>query len=174
LKGVVRAMPAGRLRAVSEEEGSALVEGAILMPLLFVLIFGVYEFSWFFYQQHVATIGVRDAARYLARVGNPCDAESPLWANAQMHAKELATTGSIGGNTPRIKGWSSAMVTLHCAPIDNPIGSTGLSAYRGGQIVYLITASSRFIDPSLGFFSLLRLVPPTISVSHSERAIGRG
>jgi hypothetical protein len=168
-------MSAGRLRALLDDhDGSALVEGAVLMPLLFLLVFGVYEFSWFFYQQHIAAIGVRDAARYLARVSNPCDVESPIWANAQTRAKQLATTGSIGGATPRIRGWSSAAITLECASIDNPIGSTGLSTYRGGQIVYVITASSRFPDPSLGFFSLLRLAPPTISVSHSERAIGRG
>jgi hypothetical protein len=158
----------------SDYEGSALVEGAVLMPLLLVLVFGVYEFSWFFYQQHIAAIGVRDAARYLARVGKPCDLESPAWAIEQMRAKDLAITGSIGGGAPRIKGWSPSMVTLHCTPIDNPIGSTGSSAYRGGQIVYVITASSRFTDPSLGFFSLLQLAPPSISVSHSERSIGRG
>ena len=50
-----------------DKDGSALVEGAVLVPLLFVLLFGVYEFSWFFYQQHLVSTGVRDAARYLAR-----------------------------------------------------------------------------------------------------------
>ncbi len=65
----------------------------MLVPLLFVFVFGVYEFSWFFYQQHVAAIGVRDAARYLARVSNPCDYRSAAWPIEQANARTLATTG---------------------------------------------------------------------------------
>jgi len=44
-----------------DETGSALVEGAILLPLLIVLFIGIFEFSWFFYQQHLISLGVRDA-----------------------------------------------------------------------------------------------------------------
>ncbi|MDB5608562.1 MAG: hypothetical protein JWP25_5462, partial [Bradyrhizobium sp.] len=31
-------------------EGSALVEGALVVPILCTLLFGVFEFSWLFYQ----------------------------------------------------------------------------------------------------------------------------
>ena len=157
-----------------DNDGSALVESAVLVPLLFVLLFGVYEFSWFFYQQHVASIGIRDAARYLARVKEPCDEGSASWPLEQAFAKNLATTGSIRGRIPRINGWTSEMVVLRCMAIANPAGSTGSGAYRGGEVIYVITASSRFADLSLGFFAILRLDPPVISVSHSERAIGAG
>src|SRR5262245_48316161 len=168
-------MPAGKLKSIASDcEGSALVEGAVLLPLLFALVFGVYEFSWFFYQQHLAAVGVSDAARFLARVSMPCDESSPIWAGEQVQARNLATTGSITGGALRVKGWTSEMVMLRCTPVDNPVGASGLNAYRGNPIVHVITVSSRFTDPSLGFFSLLRLRPPSISVSHSERAIGRG
>ena len=66
------------------------------------------------------------------------------------------------------------MVVLRCTAIGNPAASTGFGAFRGGEMIYVITASSRFADPSLGFFAFLRLNPPVISVSHSERAIGSG
>jgi TadE-like protein len=158
-----------------DNDGSALVESAVLVPLLFVLLFGVYEFSWFFYQQHIASTGVRDAARFLARVSHPCDERSPAWPTELAHARTLATTGSIRGDTARIKGWTAAMVVLRCAPINNLAAPTGLRAYRGGgDVIYVITASTSFSDPSLGFFAFLRLSPPVISVSHSERAIGPG
>jgi hypothetical protein len=157
-----------------DDEGSALVESAVLVPLLFALLFGVYEFSWFFCQQHLAAIGVRDAARYLARVSSPCDEHSAAWSMEQANARTLATTGSIRGNTARIKGWATTMVELRCTAISNPIGPRGLRAYRSGEVVYVITASTRFVDPALGFFAFLRLAPPVISVSHSERAIGSG
>ena len=155
-------------------DGSALVEGAVLVPVLVVLLFGVYEFSWFFYQQHLASIGVRDAARYLARVNRPCDPASGAWAVEQAYAGNLATTGSISGGPARVKGWTAQMVTSRCTPIANPLELDGLNAYRGLGAIYVVTVSTRFVDPSLGFFGLLGLRPPVISVSHSERAVGPG
>src|SRR5712671_7618297 len=163
------------LRSLQEDEdGSALVEGAVLVPLLFVLVFGVYEFSWFFYQQHIVSSGVRDAARYLARVVNSCSTVSPVWAIEQAYAKNLATTGSINGGPERVRGWSAAMVTPRCTAIDNPIGANGLSVYRGGDVIHVVTVSTRFTGSSLGFLGFLHLPALVISVSHSERAIGPG
>jgi Flp pilus assembly protein TadG len=164
-------MPGTFLR---DNDGSALVESAVLVPLLFVLLFGVYEFSWFFYQQHLAAMGVRDAARYLARVSSPCDERSAAWPIEQANAKALATTGSTRGSTARIKGWTAASVVLRCTAVGNPAGPTGLRAYRSGEVVYVITASTSFVDPALGFFAFLHLAPPVISVSHSERVVGSG
>ena len=157
-----------------DTDGSALVEGAVLIPLLFVLLFGVYEFSWFFYQQHLVSIGIRDAARYLARVGNTCDAFSPGWLIEQTYAKNLATTGSINGGPERVRGWSAAMVTPRCHAVENPIGASGLRVYRGDNLIHVVTVSTRFTERSLGFLGFLGLLPPVISVSHSERAIGPG
>jgi len=157
-----------------DEEGSALIEGAIVVPVLCVLLFGVYEFSWYFYQQHLISTGLRDAARYLARSPAPCNPASYGWLSDQASAKNLAATGSIGGGPARVKGWSAALVRLDCTPVDNPIGASGLSAFRGGPVIYVVTASTRFTDPALGFFSLLGLKFPTISVSHAERVIGPG
>ena len=157
-----------------DREGSALVEGALLVPVLFALMFGIYEFSWLFYQQHLISTGLRDAARYLARSSNPCDGASLNWLAAEEAAKTLATTGSINGGDARVKGWTAAMVTPLCRAIDNPSGANGASAYRGRSTIYVVTVSTRFTDPSLGFFGFLGLRPPVISVAHSERAIGPG
>ena len=51
-----------------DEEGSALVEATIVMPLLLSLFLGVFEFSWFFYNQQLVVSGLRDAARYMTRI----------------------------------------------------------------------------------------------------------
>jgi Flp pilus assembly protein TadG len=155
-------------------EGSALVEGALLVPVLCALMFGIYEFSWLFYQQHLISTGLRDAARYLARSSDPCEGGSPNWLAAEEHAKNLATTGSINGGDARVKGWTAAMVTPLCRAVDNPSAPNGASAYRGRSTIYVVTVSTRFTDPSLGFFGFLGLQPPIISVAHSERAIGPG
>jgi hypothetical protein len=157
-----------------DDEGSALVEGAVLLPVLLVLMFGVYEFSWLFYQQHVISDGLRDAARHLARSSNPCNGASPAWSADEAAAQILAATGSVTNGPARIKGWRPDMVAITCSAIDNPIGADGLRAYRGRAVVYVVTVSSRFTDPSLGFFRLLGLQSPVISVSHSERVTGPG
>ena len=163
-----------RLRSLARDaNGSALVEGAVLLPLLVILFLGVFEFSWFFYQQHVVSTGLRDGARFLARTRDAC-AAVPAWSLAQADARNLATTGSIFGGPQRVKGWTPDMVTTRCAPVSNPIAADGLPAYRGSGPVFVVTLSTRFSDRSLGFFSLLRLEPPAIAVSHSERVIGPG
>ena len=155
-----------------DREGSALLEGAIVVPVLFALIFGVYDFSWFFYRQHLMTLGVHDAARYLARSSDPCNAASPTWTVDVTSAQNIATTGFVTGGPARISSWTNAMVAVTCTPIDNRTGVDGLRTYRGDAQIYVVTVSSRLSDPSLGFFRLLGLSPPAISVAHSERATG--
>jgi Flp pilus assembly protein TadG len=157
-----------------DEDGSALIEGAIAIPVLCVLLFGIYEFSWFFYQQHVISTGLRDAARYAARLPAACNSSSPDWPLVQALAKNLATTGSIQGGVARVAGWTSTAVRLDCSGIENPTDAGGLSVYRGGPVIYVMTASTRFREPTLGLFGFLGLPSPTISVSHSERVIGPG
>jgi hypothetical protein len=157
-----------------DNDGSALVEGAVVIPVLIALLFGVYEFSWFFYQQHIVSTGLRDAARYLARSQDPCDPSSVIWGAAQERAKNLAVSGTLAGGVARVKGWTAQMVVPVCNPIDNISPFGGPSTYRGGPVVYSVTVSTRFSDPSLGFFGLLGLSAPVIFVAHSERVIGPG
>jgi hypothetical protein len=156
------------------QDGSALLEGAIIVPMLLVFVLGVYEFSWFFYQQHLISTGLRDAARYLARISNVCEPANRGWLIAAANAGKLATSGAAAGGPPRVKGWTEAMVRFDCRAIANAIGPGGVSTYRGGPAIYVVTASTRFADPSLGFFGLLGLQPPVISAAHSERVIGPG
>ena len=94
-----------------DKDGSALVEGAVLVPLLFVLLFGVYEFSWFFYQQHLVSTGVRDAARYLARVIDSCNAFSPAWA-IEQYQRSRVRMASFVSSCPT----STASIPPFCTP----------------------------------------------------------
>jgi len=153
-----------------DQQGSALIEGAAMVPLLILFFVGVFEFSWFFYRQHLVTIGLHDAASYLARSSDPCNPTSHAWKAELQQAKNLATTGSISGGAARVRGWTADSVTPHCTKIDNPIGTNGLSRYRGSSI-YLVTVSTKFTYPSLGLLALLKLQSPNISASYSQRAV---
>jgi Flp pilus assembly protein TadG len=143
------------------DRGSALLEGAIVLPVFLSLVCGVYEFGFYLYQQQLIAAGIRDAARFLALTDNP---NNPAY---QFNARNLAVTGSTGGGTSRVRGWSLSDVMVDVSVVDNPSAT-----YSGGAMIQVITVSTDFVDPSLGFLGLLGLTAPTISVSHQERYVG--
>ena len=143
------------------DRGSALLEGAIVLPIFLSLVCGVYEFGFYLYQQQLVAAGIRDAARFLALTDNP---NNPTY---QLNARNLAVTGSTAGGTPRVRGWTSSDVTVAVSAVDNPAAT-----FSGGAMIQVVTVSTEFVDPSLGFLGLLGLTAPTISVSHQERYVG--
>jgi hypothetical protein len=149
-----------------DHEGSALVESAVLLPVLFLLVFGVFEFSWLICQQHLISTGICDAARYIAHSTNPND------PTIKKDAKYLATTGAIDGDTPRVSGWTPDDVEISYSFTSNLTNEDGLPNFRGGNVIESVTVSTTFTVPSLGFFGMLGLTAPTFSISHQERVIG--
>src|SRR5260221_11379384 len=104
-------------------EGSALIEAAIIMPVLLILVLGVFEFSWLIDQQHLISTGIHDAARYIARSVNPND------LTIQKNAKKLAITGAIDGDTARVRGWTPHVVNITYASVNNPLPVNGMPAF---------------------------------------------
>jgi hypothetical protein len=156
-----------------DTDGSVLVEAAVVLPVMVPLVLGVLEFSWYFQKQQLVESGVRDAARYLARTAedttpptDPCDN-----ATFVANAKSIAVTGVISGGTPRVPGWTTAKITVPCP---STFFDNSASTYLGPSKIYLITVSTTFADPALGFFSALGLTTPNLSASHTERSIGPG
>jgi Flp pilus assembly protein TadG len=156
-------------------DGSALVEATVLTPVLIVLFFGVFEFSWYFCNQQLVEIGVRDAARYMARGAyvttvtkestNPC-----LDATNEAAAQNLAVTGTADGSGGvRVKGWTTGTVNITCTSFDNTAGN-----YAGPPTIYLVTVNTSFSDPALGVLGLLGLGTLNLSASHTERFFGTG
>jgi len=149
-------------------EGSALIEGAILVPVLLIVVLGVFEFSWLIDQQHLISTGIHDAARYIAQSANPND------LTIQKRAKNLATTGAIDGDTARVRGWTARDVNITYSSVENLVGVNGSTTFRGGAVIQRVTVSTTFTVPSLGFFGFLGLKPPALTVSHQERIIEPG
>jgi Flp pilus assembly protein TadG len=160
-----------------DREGSVLIEATVLTPMLFVFLFGVFEFSFVFFQQQLIEAGVRDAARYLARIpvttsgATPCTQVDLTTVSTTYlsYAQNIALYGKTSTGTTsdqRVAGWTS--VTITC-----PTSSDG-NTYADGTSQYTITATTSFTDPSLGFFGYLHLNPPAITVTHKERYIGPG
>jgi Flp pilus assembly protein TadG len=160
-----------------DEDGSALVEATIVMPLLIAFFLGVFEFSWFFYNQQLVVSGLRDAARYMTRIeltdGNldPCVQKDQNGVLYTADAANIATTAEATGGSARVNGWSAADVTISC------VSSAALDAGNyadGSTSMTIIDVATRFADPSLGLFASLGLKLPMLSFSHEERFIGPG
>ena len=161
-----------------DEDGSALVEATILMPFLIALFLGVFEFSWYLFNQQLVVSGLRDAARYMSRVeltdGNrdPCAQKDQNGTLYTTDAANIATSAEpVPGGSARVSGWTPDAVTISC------LSSAALEEgdyADGAASMTIIEVATRFADPSLGLFSSLGLKAPVLSFSHQERFIGPG
>jgi Flp pilus assembly protein TadG len=161
-----------------DEDGSALVEATIVMPFLIALFLGVFEFSWFLYNQQLVVSGLRDAARYMTRIeltnGNrdPCAQKDQYGALYTDDAANIATTAQTSrGGAARVVGWNPTDVTITC---DSSAALENGNYADGSASMMIIDVATRFADPSLGLFSSLGLKAPMLSFSHQERFIGPG
>jgi Flp pilus assembly protein TadG len=162
------------------QDGSMILEATIVTPMLFVAMFGVFEFSWYFFQQQLVEAGIRDAARYMARVPitstatpldtNPCNQTDVTGGTSfQTYAANIAVYGTpttSGTPIPRVKGWAPGNVSITC-------GASPLGNYAdGATTMTIVYVSTNFTDQSLGSFGLLHLAVPSLSAAHHERWIG--
>jgi TadE-like protein len=88
-----------RIRAC-EESGQALVELAIVLPVLLLLLFGIAEFGLAFNTTNDETHLANEVARYLSVNNNPTEESGkpePLlaWAKSQADNKFLQSKGKI-------------------------------------------------------------------------------
>lgn len=79
-------------RATGDDRGAAAVEFALVSVLLFTLLFGIIQYSYFFYQSQGATTTAREAAR-LAAVGvTDCTTfESAVQSRATANGTTIAS-----------------------------------------------------------------------------------
>ena len=56
---------------LKREDGTAAVEFALLLPLLMMILFGIIEFGFVFYNQEVITNASREGARFGIVIGSP-------------------------------------------------------------------------------------------------------
>lgn len=144
-----------------DERGAALVEFTLLAPFLLVLGLGMSEFGRFLYQYQLVLDGLRDGARYLARMQDPTD------TTKQTSAANLAATGTIDGTgADRVDGWAAADVTFNIVNVANSGG-----AYRGDDPIQVVQATTTFDYADVGFLSALSLPALSIDATYEQRAI---
>ena len=140
--------------------GTALLETAIVFPLLLTLMLGVLDIGRAFHDYHTADKAMRDAARYLARV--PADAVCDWgWERAQ----NLAIYGRITPEDPPqplIADWEADTLSLERDPTCDD-ASTDSMTITISAVVPIPTP----LVSALGFSSTIN-----VQVRHEERHIG--
>lgn len=101
-------------RRCSGDGGAALVEFAIIMPVLFLLIFGIIEFGWAYYQSVDARHAAREGGRLAA-----VDYHSTLGSTGNTQLNEI-----IAESCARMDDPSAASIGFHrsgTADVGDPI-----------------------------------------------------
>jgi Flp pilus assembly protein TadG len=99
-------LPYGRtlLRALRREDGQAMVELALVLPILLLAVFGITDFGRALNDTEQATNLANEAARYAAVGQVPTGATGTLgsWMLSQADSSELKGSGSVCVNYPSV------------------------------------------------------------------------
>lgn len=136
-----------------ENEGGAMVEALLALPVLTMLAFGMLEFGSMFWQREQIETGLRDAARYMARCRHEND-------TCEATARNLAYYGSVAAQPqPRVPNW---------VPAESPI----TFQERSGEIQTVVTATTTHQLVNSPLFGFLGIDEITITSWHDQRVIG--
>lgn len=149
-----------------DANGAAAMEAGLALPFMVMLATGLFEFGGLFYNFELIQTGVRDAARYLARVADPAVSESA--------ARNLALRGTVDSTgTLRVRWWQSAHIQVTYKTTPNPVdATTGKRLYRGRDPLLVVRVSTSFDYTGLGLLNAVGLGPVRVTAAHEERYVG--
>jgi hypothetical protein len=163
-------------RNISNAKGVAMVEFAIVLPLLLMLLFGITELGRALYQQNSLYKAVESGARYLSRVhgvlliedddGNKC-VKQTSWGDSEKIAKNMIIYGRTAAGGPTL------LPNLALDVISVDVAPKSLSSNTDTICVITVRASPLFSglfgDIVIPFTSLDRF---NIQAETEERYIG--
>jgi len=123
---------------MKRQQGTAMVEFALVLPILLVLTFTVTEFGRAFYQYNVLAKSVREAARYLSVRTAGVDVDK---------AKNIIVYGKpSGGSSPVVPG-------LSLSNVPDPVWSSN-GAFPAINTVTVAVTGYRFTPLAASVFGL--------------------
>lgn len=135
-----------RLRLfLTDQIGAAAAEMALILPLIMVLLFATFEGAYYIICEHQVVTGVRNAARYAARLDfSQYACPAATFSGSTATIQNLARTGQLAGGTARVQGWVNGdiTVTVTCTSQNGIYTAVGNYAPK-------VRVSSRFNYPSL-------------------------
>ena len=107
-------------RFVRCDSGTSILETAVVLPLLIILMGGVYDFGRAYGTMSAGQKSMRAAVRYLTRL--PAETVCNSWALTQ--AKNIALYGNTAGTgSLLIPNWTAGDITLTTKPTNCPATS---------------------------------------------------
>ena len=95
------------LRRGRGQEGAAALEFAIVLPVLMLILAGLFDFGWLFFWQHTVTNASRAGARYAVQAKYVSGISTPF-TDAQITAMVTTNYGAdLGVTVDRTGGTSS-------------------------------------------------------------------
>jgi Flp pilus assembly protein TadG len=124
-----------RLRLfLNDQIGAAAAEMALILPLALVLLFATFEGAYYIICEHQVVTGVRNAARYAARLDfSQYACPAGIFSGSEATVKNLARTGQLTGGSVRVQGWGTVAtdttVSVTCTSnTDGIYAATGRNA----------------------------------------------
>jgi Flp pilus assembly protein TadG len=114
----------GKISGVGQE-GAALIEFALVLPLLLILVMGIVDFGLYFYNDLLLTQAARDAARF-------------------------ASVGDAGGFDAAIASAEARLVSTSFSPPSFPGGSSGQQLTVALEATYSTITPLPGLIPGLG------------------------
>ena len=99
------------------EGGGAAVEFAIVLPLFCMLLFGIVDYGWYFYQRTALHSAVRDGVRHGVTQANTGE---NTWTQAQARADADLTASNVG-KTGIVWGPASGSRVTNVSPAPNQV-----------------------------------------------------
>ena len=130
----------------TDQSGAAAAEMALILPLVLALLFTTFEGSYYMICEHRVVKGVRDAARYAARLDlSNYACPGGTFSGNTATVQNLTRTGALSGGSATVPGWvnSDVSVAVTCAS-----GQGGIYAATGGNAPK-VRISTRLAYPSI-------------------------
>jgi Flp pilus assembly protein TadG len=164
-----------------DHRGTALVETALILPLMVPLTAGVFEFGNLIHKKLLMEAGLSDGARFAARCNSQLYTNAGLAAiNCADIAANIAVFGNVGGTgNSRVEGWlkaggasNNATVTIAASGSCHDAVVAGVTEYRSTTAqVCIVRAAGAYPYSGIGMLSLLGIGPITLNGFHEERLI---
>lgn len=159
---------------LSDQNGAAAVEMALVLPFLLALMFMGLEGAHYLYTEHQIVKGVRDGARFAARheFSNYSCGSSTVPAGLETTIKNVTIYGKIsvsGTDKPRVSTWTAAdtSVSVSC-----PATAVNTGIYEDLTNAPRVTVSATVSYPSL--FGTLGALTSSFKVHASDQAAVMG
>ena len=135
-----------RVRLFCTDRGAALVEFALVLPLLLVIIGGIVDFGFLFQRYEVVTNAAREGARLASLPGYPCSPGGVVEARVREYIK----AGLSMTDAQVLTVVPSGNIGITCPDLTVPLGGGGSATIPTARVVVTYQHQFLLLGPVMG------------------------